>query len=77
LGYLHYDQAIEQAVNQMVPFPMNVQKSRAADELRDIAQTIIEKYAPSDPLRDPAYQEEEAAAPAASSWSSFWRRASA
>jgi flagellar biosynthesis protein FlhG len=77
LGYLHYDQAIEQAVNQMVPFPMNVQKSRAADELRDIAQIIIEKYAPPDPLQEPAYQEEEEKAAAGSSWSSFWRRAPA
>lgn len=77
LGYLHYDQAVEQAVNQLVPFPMNVQKSRAADELRDIAQTIIEKFAPPDRLREPAYQEEEKEAAAGSSWSSFWRRAPA
>ena len=75
LGYLHYDQAIEQAVNQLVPFPMNVQKSRAADELRDMAQIIVEKFAPSTGLQEPAYQEEEATA--TSSWSSFWRRAPA
>ncbi len=76
LGYLHYDQAIEQAVNQMVPFPMNVQKSRAADELRDMAQIIVEKFAPTGVLREPAYQEEEEKA-TAGSWSSFWRRAPA
>jgi len=78
LGYLHYDQAIEQAVNQLVPFPMNVQKSRAADELRDIAQVIIDKYAPATgALQEPAYQQEEEEAVAKSSWSSFWRRAPA
>lgn len=77
LGYLHFDQAIEQAVNQLVPFPMNVQKSRAADELRDIAQTIIDKYAPSAALQEPAYQQEEDETAARSSWSSFWRRAPA
>ncbi len=77
LGYLHYDQAIEQAVNQMVPFPMNVQKSRAAVELREIAQTIIDRYAPPSDLEAPAYQQEEEKAAAGSSWSSFWRRAPA
>lgn len=75
LGYLHYDQAIEQAVNQMVPFPLNADKSRAAGELTDIAQVIIEKYAPLKPLQEAVDQEQEAAA--TSSWSSFWRRAPA
>ena len=76
LGYLHYDQAIEQAVNQMVPFPLNVDKSRAAEELMEFAQVIVEKYAPPQSLRggNDSTQEE---ATAAGSWSSFWRRAPA
>ncbi len=76
LGYLHYDLAVEQAVNQMVPFPLNAEKSRAAEELKDIAQVIIEKFAPPPSLREAVDQKEEAAA-AGSSWSSFWRRAPA
>ncbi|MFZ5452659.1 MAG: P-loop NTPase [Thermodesulfobacteriota bacterium] len=75
LGYFHYDQAIEQAVNQMVPFPLNADKSRAAGELKDMAQVIIEKYAPLKPLREAVDQEQKAAA--SGSWSSFWRRAPA
>ena len=75
LGYLHYDQAIEQAVNQMVPFPLNADKSRAAGELKDIGQVIIEKFAPPQPLQEAVDQEQKAATPG--SWSSFWRRAPA
>lgn len=75
LGYLHYDLAIEQAVNQMVPFPLNADKSRAAGELKDIAQVIIEKYAPPQALREAADREKETAA--SGSWSNFWRRAPA
>ncbi|MBI4643644.1 MAG: P-loop NTPase, partial [Deltaproteobacteria bacterium] len=51
LGHLHYDQAVEQAVNQMVPFPLNADKSRAAEELKDIAQVIIDKFSPPPSLR--------------------------
>jgi flagellar biosynthesis protein FlhG len=75
LGYLHYDQAIEQAVNQMVPFPLNAERSRAAGELREIAQIITEKFAPPRALRETVSPKEEDAA--AGSWSRFWRRAPA
>jgi flagellar biosynthesis protein FlhG len=75
LGYLHHDQAVEQAVNQMVPFPLNAEKSRAAEELRDIAQVIIEKFGPPAGLSGAGGPKEEAAA--GGSWSSFWRRAPA
>lgn len=76
LGYLHFDQAIEHAVNQMVPFPLNAEKSRAADELNGIAQVIIEKYAPPRPLRGSLDQAEEEKA-ASGSWTNLWRRAPA
>jgi flagellar biosynthesis protein FlhG len=76
LGYLHYDQAIEQAVNQMVPFPLNAEKSRAADELAVIAREIVEKFAPPQALRQTMGQEKEEEK-AGGSWSSFWRRAPA
>jgi flagellar biosynthesis protein FlhG len=76
LGYLHYDLAIEQAVNQMVPFPLNAEKSRAADELADIARVIVEKFAPPETLRQTVNQEQEEEK-AGGSWSSFWRRAPA
>jgi len=76
LGYLHYDQAIEQAVNQMVPFPLNAEKSRAAEELKDIAQIITEKFAPPRTMREAVNPKEEEAA-AGGSWSRFWRRAPA
>jgi flagellar biosynthesis protein FlhG len=76
LGYMHYDQAVEQAVNQMVPFPLNAQKSLAADELRGIAQIIVDRFAPGNGLQEMTRQEEPEA-PAASSWSRFLRRAPA
>ena len=75
LGYLHYDQAIEQAVNQMVPFPLNAEKSRAAGELKEIAQIITEKFSPPRALREAVNPQEEDAA--TGSWSRFWRRAPA
>ena len=76
LGYMHYDQAVEHAVNQMVPFPLNAEKSRAAEELKDIAQVIIEKFAPHQGFGETGEQAEEETA-ANGSWSSFWRRAPA
>lgn len=75
LGYLHYDQAVEQAVNRMVPFPLNADKSRAAGELKDIAQILIDKYAPPQALQEAPDQEKAAAAKG--SWMNLWRRAPA
>lgn len=75
LGYLHYDQAIEQAVNQMVPFPLNAEKSRAAGELKDIAQVILEKFAVHQALQEASEPEKEKAG--SRSWTNLWRRAPA
>lgn len=41
LGHLSYDPAIEQAVNQMVPFPLNRDSSPAALDLKEIAQIVL------------------------------------
>jgi flagellar biosynthesis protein FlhG len=40
LGHLSFDPAIEKAVNQMVPFPLNWQNSPAALELKEIALRV-------------------------------------
>jgi flagellar biosynthesis protein FlhG len=41
LGHISYDPAIEKAVNQMVPFPLNQEKSPAALDLQKIARTVL------------------------------------
>jgi MinD-like ATPase involved in chromosome partitioning or flagellar assembly len=41
LGHLSYDPAIEEAVNQMVPFPLNRENSPAALDLKEIARTVL------------------------------------
>jgi MinD-like ATPase involved in chromosome partitioning or flagellar assembly len=41
LGHLSFDAAIEKAVNQMVPFPLNRQNSPAALELKEIALSVL------------------------------------
>ncbi|HLD46455.1 MAG TPA: P-loop NTPase [Desulfobaccales bacterium] len=41
LGHLSYDPAIEKAVNQMVPFPLNRENSPAALDLKEIAQIVL------------------------------------
>jgi flagellar biosynthesis protein FlhG len=41
LGHISYDPAIEKAVNQMVPFPLNRDNSPAALDLTKIARTVL------------------------------------
>jgi flagellar biosynthesis protein FlhG len=41
LGHLSFDPAIEKAVNQMVPFPLNQQNSPAALDLKEIALSVL------------------------------------
>ena len=41
LGHLSYDPAIEKAVNQMVPFPLNRENSPAALDLKEIARIVL------------------------------------
>jgi flagellar biosynthesis protein FlhG len=41
LGHLEYDPAVEAAVNQMQPFPLQAKKSRAAAALQEMALKIV------------------------------------
>ena len=41
LGHISYDPAIEKAVNQMVPFPLNEENSSAAMDLKEIARLVL------------------------------------
>jgi flagellar biosynthesis protein FlhG len=41
LGHISYDPAIEQAVNQMVPFPLNRENSPAAMNIQEIARLVL------------------------------------
>ncbi len=43
LGQVAYDHAVETAVNQMIPFPTNQKKSKAAQELQQIVSKIIKE----------------------------------
>ena len=53
LGHLSYDPAIEQAVNQMVPFPLNRENSPAALELKEIARIVLTNcYNQADPGKE-------------------------
>jgi flagellar biosynthesis protein FlhG len=50
LGHISYDPAIEQAVNQMVPFPVNRENSPAASDIKEIAQLVLLNcYDPDNP----------------------------
>jgi flagellar biosynthesis protein FlhG len=53
LGNLSYDPAIEKAVNQMVPFPLNRENSPAAMDLKEIAQIVLaNSYSQADPGKE-------------------------
>jgi flagellar biosynthesis protein FlhG len=53
LGHLSYDPAIEEAVNQMVPFPLNRENSPAALDLKEIARTVLMNcYNQADPGKE-------------------------
>lgn len=75
LGHLPYDAAVEQAVNQLVPFPMGREKSRAAQELMTMARFIMEKYSPRAVGKTRAEMEQPEGHER--SWARFWRRAPA
>ena len=53
LGHISYDPAIEKAVNQMVPFPLNQENSPAALDLKDIARIVLANcYNQADPGKE-------------------------
>ena len=41
LGHLEFDPVVENAVNQMLPFPLTQKKSRAAKTLQDLALKVL------------------------------------
>ena len=42
LGHISYDLAVEAAVNLMIPFPLDKDESKPAQDLRTIAQKVLE-----------------------------------
>jgi len=53
LGHLSYDPALEKAVNQMVPFPVNQENSPAALDLKEIARIVLANcYNQADPGKE-------------------------
>ncbi|MFZ2090028.1 MAG: P-loop NTPase [Desulfobaccales bacterium] len=76
LGNISYDLAVEAAVNLMIPFPLDKDESKPAQELRTIAKKVV------DISRIPASRPESAMEPAlgdaeAEDWPDLWQRAPA
>ncbi len=76
LGRLSHDPAVETAVNKMMPFPLNQEKSQAAKDLERIAQIIAQTCQAGGGLReDPAARAPEPQP--VGGLTRFWRRAPA
>jgi flagellar biosynthesis protein FlhG len=76
LGHISYDLAVEAAVNLMIPFPLDKDESKPAQDLRTIAQKVLEisclppkEYSP---VMQPASEDHES-----EDWDRFWQRAPA
>ena len=76
LGHISYDLAVEAAVNLMIPFPLDKDESKPAQDLRIIAQKVlnishlpVENY---ESALKPTLEEQES-----EDWSSFMERAPA
>lgn len=73
LGHISYDLAVEAAVNLMIPFPLDKDESKPAQDLRAIAQNVLKLSCFPVPGREAAVQE----APedqGAGVWSDAWHR---
>jgi flagellar biosynthesis protein FlhG len=76
LGHVSYDLAVEAAVNLMIPFPLNKDESKPAQEMRGIAQKVLE-------ISCSSYKGYEAATQTAEEdqdtedWDRLWQRAPA
>lgn len=73
LGYISYDLAVEAAVNLMIPFPLDKDESKAAQDLRTVSQKVLELS------RLPVKSPEALPLPAAGKerpahWSNYWDR---
>ncbi len=76
LGHISYDLAVEAAVNLMIPFPLDKDESKPAQDLRLAAQKVLEISC--QPLKN--YQEAANLAPEEAepeSWDRLWQRAPA
>jgi len=76
LGHISHDLSVEAAVNLMIPFPLDKDDSKSAQDLRAIAQKVLEISCL------PVKGTEAAAQPASEEqrdriWSGFWQRATA
>ncbi len=76
LGHISYDLAVEAAVNLMIPFPLDKDESKPAQDMRAIAQKVLEisKIPVSDfeIALKPAPVDQET-----DEWDSLWQRAPA
>lgn len=76
LGHLSYDLAVEAAVNLMIPFPLDKDESKAAQELRGIAQKVWELSRSPDTPQE-AVMTSAAEDRKATPWQGAWHRAPA
>lgn len=76
LGHISYDLAVEAAVNLMIPFPLDKDESKAAQDLRVIAHKVLDIscQSPGEPKAEvqPASESLES-----EDWDQFWQRAPA
>lgn len=73
LGHLTYDLAVEAAVNLMIPFPLDKDRSQAALDLRSLAKKVLELASLPPGVREAAPQQASADRPAGV-WSHHWQR---
>ena len=76
LGHVSYDLAVEAAVNLMIPFPLDKDESKPAQELRAIAQKVLEISCLPSQSHGAAVQLAEADQDA-EDWDRLWERAPA
>ncbi len=76
LGHISYDLAVEAAVNLMIPFPLDKDESKPAQDLRDIARKVLEislhREGDYEAVAQPAPVDQED-----EDWGSLWQRAPA
>lgn len=76
LGHISFDLAVEAAVNLMIPFPLDKDESKPAQDLRLIAQKVLDiSYLPVENY-DPAVQQTPIDQEA-EDWAHIWQRAPA
>ena len=73
LGHVSYDLAVEAAVNLMIPFPLDKDESKPAQDLRTIAQKVLEisglPFTGTEGAIQPATHDQEP-----EDWDRIWQR---